>query len=261
MSRAVLLFVRTSLVYGKIGGVVAETAVSIRAQNRERITAAILADARRQIAEVGASGLSLRAIARELQMASSALYRYFPSRDALLTTLIIDSYNSLGEAAERASIAASGTSRPDQFRAICNSVRQWALANRHEFFLIYGTPVAGYAAPQDTIEPATRVANLLLALLDQAPATTSLPERLTEAAESPEPQDLGTALAPIRALVPSTVPTQVLAAAVGTFSAMFGAISFELSGQLENVIADTEQHRQVYYNALVDVWLRSLGWE
>jgi len=32
-------------------------------------------------------------------MASSALFRYFHNRDALLTALIIDSYSSLAEAA------------------------------------------------------------------------------------------------------------------------------------------------------------------
>jgi hypothetical protein len=37
----------------------------------------------------GAQQLSLRAAARELGMVSSALYRYFPSRDDLLTALIV----------------------------------------------------------------------------------------------------------------------------------------------------------------------------
>ena len=35
-------------------------------------------------------------------MVSSALYRYYPSRDDLLTALIIDAYDAVGEAAEQA---------------------------------------------------------------------------------------------------------------------------------------------------------------
>ena len=56
-------------------------------------------------AERGAAGLSLRAVARDLGMASSAIYRYFPSRDALLTALIIESYDALGDACEQAHAA------------------------------------------------------------------------------------------------------------------------------------------------------------
>ncbi|HVT66303.1 MAG TPA: helix-turn-helix domain-containing protein, partial [Trebonia sp.] len=73
-----------------------------RERARAELTREIKEEARRQLAAVGADGLSLRAVARELGMVSSALYRYYPSRDDLLTALIIDAYNALGDAAERA---------------------------------------------------------------------------------------------------------------------------------------------------------------
>ncbi len=78
------------------------TAKGARARARIEVTAAIKDEARRQLAADGAAKLSLRAVARELGMVSSALYRYFPSRDDLLTALIIDAYDSLGDAAEAA---------------------------------------------------------------------------------------------------------------------------------------------------------------
>jgi AcrR family transcriptional regulator len=81
------------------------TARGARARAREEVTAAIKDEARRQLAAEGAAKLSLRAVARELGMVSSALYRYFPSRDDLLTALIIDAYDSVGEAAEQADAA------------------------------------------------------------------------------------------------------------------------------------------------------------
>ena len=73
-----------------------------RERARAELTREIKQEARRQLAAHGAEGLSLRAVARELGMVSSALYRYFPSRDELLTALIIDAYDALGEAAEAA---------------------------------------------------------------------------------------------------------------------------------------------------------------
>src|SRR5207248_3208991 len=74
------------------------------ARDRARIelTDEIKAVARRHLAEHGSAALSLRAVAREVGMVSSAVYRYFPSRDELLTALIIDAYDAVGERAEAA---------------------------------------------------------------------------------------------------------------------------------------------------------------
>ena len=102
-----------------------------RQRARAELTREIKEAARRQLAETGAPQLSLRAVARELGLVSSALYRYFPSRDDLLTALIIDAYDSLGEAAEAA--AANGTAGPRSgWRAVCHAVRDWARQNPHE---------------------------------------------------------------------------------------------------------------------------------
>src|SRR3954454_1962832 len=122
------------------------TARGARARARIEITAAIKDEARRQLAAGGAAALSLRAVARELGLVSSALYRYFPSRDDLLTALIIDAYDSLGAAAEAAAVA-NGTAGPRSgWRAVCHAIRDWARQNPHEYALIYGSPVPGYQA-------------------------------------------------------------------------------------------------------------------
>src|SRR5947207_15973409 len=116
------------------------TAASVRARVRAEMTEEIKAAARRHLAVDGAN-LSLRAVARELGMVSSALYRYFPSRDDLLTALIVDAYNAVGEAAEGARDALTGpdAKRPvARWSAVCSGVRTWALAHPHEYALIYG---------------------------------------------------------------------------------------------------------------------------
>ena len=82
-----------------------------RERARAEITTEITAEARRQLAVEGPTGLSLRAVARELGMVSSGIYRYVASRDELLTMLIIEAYDALGATVERTVAASTGSRR------------------------------------------------------------------------------------------------------------------------------------------------------
>src|SRR3712207_6501458 len=146
---------------------------TVRERVRAELTAEITAAARRQLAEVGAAALSLRAVARELGMASSALYRYFPSRDDLLTRLIVDGYDALGAAAEDADDPEE--SARDRWTAVCRAVRTWARAHPHEYALLYGSPVPGYRAPRDTVPAASRVGVVLGRIVGDAARDGALP--------------------------------------------------------------------------------------
>lgn len=128
------------------------TAPGIRARNRTAIENEIMRAASRHLAEYGAAGLSLRAIARDLDMVSSAIYRYVESRDELLTRLIIAAYDSLGsdiESAVEKSASSDKGGPPEHFKVIARATRSWALSNPHEYALIYGSPVPGYHAPAE----------------------------------------------------------------------------------------------------------------
>lgn len=146
-------------------------APGIRARNRAAIESEIMAVAGRHLAEYGAAALSLRAIARELGMVSSAVYRYLESRDELLTRLIIAAYDGLADQVEAALAEQAGDTSPvDRFRTIARATRNWARARPHEYALIYGSPVPGYRAPGErTNEAGTRVPRLLVATLAQFP--------------------------------------------------------------------------------------------
>jgi len=148
-----------------------QKAATARERARAELTREIKEEARRQLAATGAHGLSLRAVAKELGMVSSALYRYYPSRDDLLTALIIDAYNALGEAAEGA-IAGAGPAVParERWLAACHAIRDWARSNLHQYALIYGSPVPGYRAPEATIGPAARVPLAFAGVLEDAGA-------------------------------------------------------------------------------------------
>ncbi|WP_026004482.1 TetR/AcrR family transcriptional regulator [Streptomyces sp. AA1529] len=206
-----------------------------RQRARGEITEAIKEEARRQLAEQGASRLSLRAVARELGVASSALYRYFPSRDELLTALIMDAYDALGAAAEEALAEAesAGDSHLVRWRAVCRAVRGWSLAHPHEYALLYGSPVPGYAAPSATIRPASRAALALLTVLSDAYAVGALrvPAR---AAVAPAPVLRDTERLVGELAVP--LPPAVAAEAVAAWAQLFGLVGFELFGQFANVI-------------------------
>jgi AcrR family transcriptional regulator len=169
----------------------ASVARTARERARAELTREIKEEARRQLADVGADALSLRAVARELGMVSSALYRYYPSKDELLTALIIDAYDALGAAAETAIASASvtqpasgarpasgtepgGTLARARWIAAGHAIRSWALAHPHEYALIYGSPVPGYRAPEATIAPAARTPLAFVGVLRDALASGEL---------------------------------------------------------------------------------------
>ena len=123
----------------------ADAPTTKRAQARAAMTADIKRIARSHLAEHGADGLSLRAVARDLGVVSSAVYRYVASRDELLTLLIIDAYDAVGEAAERAA-ADDGAGAEARWVRTCCALRSWAVAHPHDYALVYGSParVRGY---------------------------------------------------------------------------------------------------------------------
>ena len=202
---------------------------------RAELTAEIIDAARRQLAEVGGAALSLRAVARELGMASSALYRYFPSRDDLLTRLIIDGYADLGSAAE----VADPVSAPPEERwlAVCRAVRGWALTHPHEYALLYGTPVPGYRAPADTVAEASRVGVVLGRILGDAARAGALPP-------SDEGRDRGLVSDEAVDVLGGEHPSLddgVRVRALLAWSAVYGTISFELFGHFVGSVADGDR--------------------
>ncbi|MEW2511958.1 TetR/AcrR family transcriptional regulator [Streptomyces sp. NPDC046870] len=209
------------------------TAQGARARARQEVTAAIKDAARRQLAAEGAAKLSLRAVARELGMVSSALYRYFPSRDELLTALIIDAYDSVGEAAERARDAAADAPAPDRWIAVCEAVRDWALAHPHEYALIYGSPVPGYSAPETTVPAAARVGMVFIGIVRDAHEGPGLSPLSLPAGLRPEGARMAADFAP-------DVPPEAAVALVAAWAQLFGLIGFELFGQFNRVVEDRE---------------------
>ncbi|BCJ52439.1 TetR family transcriptional regulator [Actinoplanes sp. NBRC 14428] len=207
------------------------TAASLRARLRAELTDEIKATARRHLATDGAN-LSLRAVARDLGMASSAVYRYFASRDELLTALIIDAYDALGSAAEAG--AGEGTYE-ERWLGVCHAVRDWALANPYEWALIYGSPVPGYRAPGDTVGPAIRVVLALGRIVRDAADAGRVD------VGEPIPGHLGEELAGVAERAAPGAPPQLVARSMAGWIHLNGAVSAELFGQLDNTIGERRE--------------------
>ncbi|MCK2219961.1 TetR/AcrR family transcriptional regulator [Actinomadura sp. ATCC 31491] len=205
-----------------------------RERVRAELTREITDIARRQLATEGAGGLSLRAVAREMGMVSSAIYRYFPSRDDLLTALIVDGYNALGEAVEQAEAACPRDDFTGRWLAACHGVRGWAVSHPHEYALLYGSPVPGYQAPQDTVAARVRDVAVLGTLVTDACRAGAV--RLPAGLPVPPPELAGEG-AGLRALMPG-VPDEVIWAAASAWTALYGWVNFEVFGQFNNTIDD-----------------------
>ena len=203
-----------------------------RERARAELTREFKDAAKRHLAEHGGADLSVRAISRELGMAPSAIYRYYPSRDHLLTALIVDAYDAVGAAAEQAEAKQPRTAYRKRWLAACRAVRAWALAHPHEYALIYGSPIPGYQAPEDTITPASRVGLVLIRLLTDAAEAGALdPPALPE-----PPQELAADAARLRDTIMPGLSDRTAILAIMAWTHVFGAISFELFGHYHNVI-------------------------
>jgi AcrR family transcriptional regulator len=199
---------------------------------RERARAQTIADiiriGREHLAAHGAAALSLRAVARDLGVVSSAVYRYVASRDELLTLLVVDGYNELGDEVGKALREAPADDCRAQFLALGRAVRDWAVREPARYALLYGTPVPGYRAPAErTTGPGTRVITALAGLIDRAYRAG----RIEIGAEPQVPDDLAADLGRIRSEMGLAATDAAIARAVLVWAALFGAVSFEVFDQ------------------------------
>ena len=218
-------------------------AMGVRARARIEMTSEIKRIAREHLAADGPD-LSLRAVARDLGVVSSAVYRYFDSRDALLTALIIDAYDSMGAAAEAAEAAVPRRDLTGRWLTLGRSLRTWSLARPHEYALLYGSPVPGYAAPADTIGPASRPVVVFASILRDGV------ERGVVASADRLPKTVRADIDAIGDLFRG-IPAAVVVRGMTAWAQLFGALSFELFGRLRNGIHD--------YDAFFDHQLKAMS--
>lgn len=199
-----------------------------RARAREQTMRDIVRIGRAHLATEGAAALSLRAVARDLGVVSSAVYRYVASRDELLTLLVVDGYDELGDAVDAAEARVARADHAGRMRAVGRAVRAWALAEPATYALLFGSPVPGYEAPaEQTVVPGTRVIRRLVTIWEDAwvAGVASAPET------GVAPRRLARDLARIRTDLGVTAPGALVARGMLAWAGLFGCVSFEVFGQ------------------------------
>jgi AcrR family transcriptional regulator len=199
-----------------------------RAQVRQEVKQAAL----RQLAESGPGGLSIAAIGKQLGVSGPALYRYFASRDDLLTELVIDAYNDLADALTAATSDVSSHDPRPRFEALTRAYRSWALAQPHRYRLLFGPPLPGYDAHAlRLIDAAQHAMNLLLDILDAAGNRTAIPL----------PQPLASQLAAWAQPHHPGIDPAIALLAVLVWSRLHGIVSLEIAGNFESIGLDPGQ--------------------
>ncbi|MFI8090354.1 TetR/AcrR family transcriptional regulator [Streptomyces sp. NPDC086080] len=193
--------------------------------------------ARRLLAGSGATALSPDAVAREAGLPTADVEALFPHRDDLLTALVVDAYNASGAAMEQADLAARGTGAHAGARllAVTRALREWSFANTADFTLIYGSPVPGYHAPQDTVPPASRTPAVLAGIVRAALEAGDLtPPRRTV----PGPPLLLPDAVQLFGGVPEAPFSDIIERGIVLWSSLIGLLVFQVHSRTHDSVRD-----------------------
>ena len=196
-----------------------------RAQVRDEVKQAALL----QLAESGPAGLSISAIGKQLGVSGPALYRYFASRDELLTELVIDAYHDLAHALTDAARHAPGLHPRARLEDIARAYRSWALAQPHRYRLLFGPPLPGYNAhAQRLVEAAQASMNVLLGVLRQ----------LGDRTGNPPAEPLASQLLALARTYGPDVDAAIALRAINIWSRLHGLVSLEIAGNFASMDID-----------------------
>jgi len=224
-----------------------------RERQHDNIREEIKALARQHMAEQGTAGLSLRAIARDMEMTAPALYRYFPAREDLITALILDAFNALADTLQAADNACVHEDYTGRMLNIMKVYRQWALENAVDFQLIYGNPIPGYSAPGELTVPAVQRGFIVIVtiLADAlAAGTLKLPPEYEQLPPSVDHH--------LRILIERDqypIIPQLLYLGIATWTRMHGMIMLELYHHLVPTIGNVDD----FYHHEITTFLQHLG--
>lgn len=223
-----------------------------RARARAETITEIKRIARDHLATDGAAALSLRAVARDLGVVSSAVYRYVRNRDELLTMLVVDGYDNLADAVDTA-LANAPDDPIERLYATVHAVRDWARSEPAWYGLLFGTPVPGYRAPaEQTTAPGVRVIVTLLRIIQEADKRNMLTAPETPA----EPTaTLAVDFARVRDEFGIDLPDWLLARGITIWCTLFGAVNFDVFDMYGDAFAD----RRAVFELHVEAMLSLLG--
>ena len=235
-------------------------ATSAPGARRERLRLATLAEidaaSRALLDRDGPAGVTVAAVAREMDMTGPALYRYVDSHADLLTRLITAGYDEVAERLEAASRRGPDDDLSARVVGMALEWRGWALTQPSMFALLYGSPLPGYSAPEDgpTTAAARRVGSAFLSVVAEAEARGHLGEPAVARLDGEAERVLEEA-ARVKGLPPG-LPSRVVQASFTAFALLIGAAGVEVFGHMPPW--DAEQAR-LSYLVKVSAALRLVG--
>lgn len=209
-----------------------------RAQVRQEVKEVAL----RQLAEAGPGALSISAIGKQLGVSGPALYRYFASRDDLLTELVIDAYRDLAGALEAAAGQVPHHDPRGRFKALASAYRSWARGQPHRYRLLFGPPLPGYEAhAQRLVEASWGAMNLLLEVLREFGTDAGAAEP-----SGPLAAELTAWAGPHDARAGAGIALR----AVLIWSQLHGIVSLEIAGNFASMGIDADQLFDIQLTAM-----------
>jgi AcrR family transcriptional regulator len=205
--------------------------------------------ARRQLAELGPGGVSLRAIAREMGTASSALYRYFGSYEDLISALCVDAYTAVADSVAAAVDDQAADDHAERWRAVCRAYRRWSLDNPASFALIFGTPVPGYQAPDEVTGPAAT--RLLGIPLEVFAASVRAGAADLDRTQVPPTLELGSLARNLLADTGADIPPRLTLVVLNAWASLLGYLTAEIFGSLPRLVGDTDQLYQAHVRTVM----------
>lgn len=209
---------------------------------RERRRAEAVAEmkdvARRLLVTGGPAAVSLRAISREMGMTTSALYRYYPSLDALVAALRVDLFEELGEVTQAARDKV-GDDPALRVAAMARAFRQWGLEHRQEFGLMLGPPVHGPVGADGSTESDHAAACVGVAFLSEFAELWRRGELATPKVEAAEERLVPTLGAYVAENEHIELP--VVFAFLSAWTRLYGMIAMEIFGHMDWAVTDPEE--------------------
>ncbi|KQR07301.1 TetR/AcrR family transcriptional regulator [Cellulomonas sp. Leaf334] len=229
---------------------------TVRERRRQETTDAILRSARAHLERAGVEGVTLRAVARDLDIAVSALYRYVDSRDDLLTELLVEAFTEHADAVDAAVDAVAADDLPGAITAGLRAYRAWSLAHPAQFGLAFGAPVPGYRAPAErTIAVAVRPGSRIMGLYATAYDRGLVDEGVLTARASTLDDGTAAGFDALAARQSYPLPAPAIALAVDAFVRVHGFTVMEVFGQLRPLVMPAD----AYYEQLLGEVVATLG--
>jgi AcrR family transcriptional regulator len=186
----------------------------------------------------GVHALTIAALARGMAMSAPAVYRYFPSREALVAHLVTQSYRQLA-AAMSGAVEGSRRAPRARLQLLVAAYRDWALRHRRRYGMLFAERADDVESQEPARTPLDEAMALLIDLLaavqNSTPVTGTTGDRVLDGqlrhwARSQDRPDIS---------------PRVSTAAILIWSRVHGIVSLELTGVFE--------HRTLEAQRLIDL--------